>query len=265
MNDEIKKMKQKELIMSVLLIIFILLALFVIIFVVSNKDSNNDLIYESNYLNDVDNYIIKEEIDTANYFDVYNSVHLSKIKFKNISSLLYGSFVEKEEEFLNHINDNLKLNKKFLEDYIKENNILNYKLGSSIDSIVLTYINDGVLSVLYLIEEEIDYKGINNYITSIVIDIKNNKVLSSYEILNSYSLSLDDVVQEIYDNYLLNKENLVDYNYFKEVLINNLDSYVYFYIYMDNLYLKYNKSDLDELFNNSVKEKVRYSTIKLSS
>lgn len=262
MDNEIKKMKKQETIFSVILGILILLVIFVVLFVVSNKDKDNTLVDEVNYFNDYNNYVILEDIDTSKYMDLYSSVNLKKVKFKNVSSLLYDSFLNKEEEYIKSIEDNIDSNKKFIEEYIKENNIRNYKLNSNIDSTILLDMKDGVLSILYLIEEEIDYKGVNNYINNIVIDVKNNKVLSNGDILSSYNVSTEQVINEVYNNYTMDKE--LDKDVFVSKISDKFDDYIYLYVYMDSLYLKYNKSDISKLVNEEDVASVRYSTVKLS-
>ena len=121
---------------------------------------------------------------------------------------------------------------------------------------------DGVLSILYLIEEEIDYKGVNNYINNIVIDVKNNKVLSNDDILSSYNVSTEQVINEVYNNYTMDKE--LDKDVFVSKISDKIDDYIYLYVYMDSLYLKYNKSDISKLVNEEDVASVRYSTVKLS-
>ena len=263
-------MSKKEKLMVVLLVLLILLFSFVILFVIANKDKNNNNVVEvPNYYDDVNNYIILENIDDTDYANLYSSVNLKRVKFKNVSALLYNKFNEKQEEFINTINNKLEKNREYVEQYNKDNNIQDYKINSSIDSIILYEINDGVISLLYLIEDNVDYIGLNNYIYSIFIDVKNNAILSNENILNKYDKTLNDVCNNIFDNFILDieddnidkiKENKEEY---VSIISNNFSSYVYLYVNNNNLYVKYNKSDLYRILFDKEVDNVKYSTLKI--
>ena len=74
-----------EKIMIGLLVIFILLFVFVVIFVIANKKDNTVVEVPNNNL-DVTNYVLMEEVDTTKYMDLYSSVNLKKISFKNLTN-----------------------------------------------------------------------------------------------------------------------------------------------------------------------------------
>ena len=74
-----------EKIMIGLLVIFILLFVFVVIFVIANKKDNTVVEVPNNNL-DATNYVLMEEVDTTKYMDLYSSVNLKKISFKNLTN-----------------------------------------------------------------------------------------------------------------------------------------------------------------------------------
>lgn len=265
-----KDMSKKEKIMVIVLILLILLFTFVVLFVIANKDNNDDNVLEvPNYYDDVNNYILLEEIDTAEYYNLYKSVNLKKVNFKNVSELLYSEFNEKQEEYINTINNNIKNNEEFIDNYNKENNIDDYKINSNIDSIILYEINDGVISLLYLIEDNVDYVGLNNYIYSIFIDVKNNAILSDEIILEKYGKTKKEVSGKIFDNFILSvdDENVDEIMDKKEeyisIISNNFSTYVYLYVNDNELYVKYNKSDFNKLLFDKKIDNVKYSTLKI--
>ena len=65
----------------------------------------------------------------------------------------------------------------------------------------------------------------------------------------------------------MNKENMDEIINNKEEYINvindNFSSYIYLYIYENNLYLKYNKSDMSKLLFEDELDNVKYSTLKV--
>lgn len=263
-----EKMTNKEKIMIVFLIFLILLFTFISLFVLANK--KNNIVEEiPNYYNDVNNYIYFENIDTTLYNDLYENVNFKKIRFKNVSQLLYKDFIEKQDNYINIITNNIENNKNYIEKYNKENNITDYTINSNIDSIILYEINDGLISVLYLIEDTVDYIGLTNYIANIFIDVKTNSILSNEEVLTRYNKNIEDVSNSVFDNFIgsLDEDNMEEILKNKEkyvnIIKNNFSSYIYLYLNENNLYLKYNKSDMHKLLFNTEVEKTKYSTLKI--
>jgi len=119
-----EKMSIKEKIMVIVLVLLIILFSFIVLFVVANKNNDEQVLEVPNYFDDVENYIYIEEIDTSIYTDLYKSINLKRVKFKNVSELLYGEFENKQNEYINTINSNIEDNKKFIEDYNVNNNIV---------------------------------------------------------------------------------------------------------------------------------------------
>jgi len=149
-----------------------------------------------------------------------------------------------------------------------------------IESIVGYYIKDDILSLLYLVEDNVDYLGLNNYITNIFIDLKNNSLVNQESILTKYNLTKEKIASEVFDS-VLNKHdgNIIDKDTNQEivieeiknkkdeytkVLIENFDEYIYLYFLDNNLYLKYNVNDISEKLFNEELNNIKYSTLKIN-
>ena len=277
MEEELK-IKKKEIIMSIILGILILLFLFVVLLVVSNKE---EVVTEKPFdINDVERYVRIEELDNTDYLTVYKSVNLKQIKFLNIQEVLVSNFYNKQNEYLDTLNNNIVTNKDFIDKYNSDNKIENYKVNSKIDTLVLAEVNDGILSVLYLIEDTVDYKGLTNYITNIFIDVKNNSVVSNDTLLSKYNLTKEIISKDVYnkvftkhDETFIDKDNGIiltkvdiqekEEEYIK-VLTENFDEYIYLYFDDNDLRLKYNLNDIsNKLFNENLKTET-YKTLKVN-
>lgn len=88
-----------EKIMIGLLVFFILLFVFVVIFVIANKKDNTVVEVPNSNL-DVTNYVLMEEVDTTKYMDLYSSVNLKKISFKNLTNESTSEFSNKQDEII---------------------------------------------------------------------------------------------------------------------------------------------------------------------
>ena len=267
MTDELKIIK-KERIMTILLVFLLLLFVFLIIFVAANKEQN--IVEEEKFdKTDANNYVKVESVDTTPYLSVYRSVNLKKLTFTTITEILVGNFYTKQEEYLNILENNIDTNKKFIEKYNVDNNIANYTANSKIDSILLYDIKDDVLSVLYLIEDKVDYKELNNYIVNVFIDIENNSLVDTDTLLNKYLVTKDEIASRIFDiilekNKELNNDDIKNKReeYTKKI-IDNFDRYIYLYFNDDSLYLKYNRNNIiNDLFDTNL-ENIEYSTLKI--
>lgn len=266
--EEIKKFKTKEIIMSILLVFLILLVVFISLLVISNKD-NNDVkeVPNDNLL--ITNYLDISSIDTTNYDTVFSEINLKKITFKNFSSDITSDFETKQQEDL----DRLNTSKDYIVKYNTDNNITNYKKTSTVNQTLLTEIDNNILSVLYIIEENIDYLGKNSYINSILININSNTIVQNDEFLSTYNINKNDICSRIFDifinEYDLSVVNLTidEVKEHKEEyvskLITNFDDLIYPYINDENIYVKYSKNYVAKtLFDIEVKE-IRYSTLKV--
>ena len=255
-----------EKIMIGLLVFFILLFVFVVIFVIANKKDNTVVEVPNSNL-DVTNYVLMEEVDTTKYMDLYSSVNLKKISFKNLTNESTKEFTDKQDEIIKSLEDSISVNKEFVNEYNKEHNVTGYKSTSKLESIILTNINNNILSVLYLIEDEVDYKKVNNYIANLFVDTVSKNLLSSEEVLSKYDLSKEGISRRVFDLVTLGKDNkdelTKEADSYSSKIIDNFDKYIYLYFNSDGIYLKYNKSDISNYLFNSSLDSVKYSTYKI--
>ena len=255
-----------EKIMIGLLVIFILLFVFVVIFVIANKKDNTVVEVPNNNL-DATNYVLMEEVDTTKYMDLYSSVNLKKISFKNLTNESTKEFTNKQDEIIKSLEDSISVNKEFVNEYNKEHNVTGYKSTSKLESIILTNINNNILSVLYLIEDEVDYKKVNNYIANLFVDTVSKNLLSSEEVLSKYGLSKEGISRRVFDLVIEGKDNkdelTKEADSYSSKIIDNFDKYIYLYFNSDGIYLKYNKSDISNYLFNSSLDNVKYSTYKI--
>lgn len=277
MDAEIKKMKNTEVLMSVLLVILLLLFVFVILFVVSNK--NDYLIKEEVPVIDENNFVTLNYIDTTLFMDVYSSVNLKRVNFVNLSYDLVNQFYDRQDNIINLLNDNLSDYKNFIEDYNNINEQSFSIVNSKIDSIILFDLEDNILSLLYLIEEKNEYIGLNNYIANIFIDVRNNILFDNTMLLEKYNITKEtvcskaltriinehegnfidkDTNEEIEKNSILNNQNE-----YINILVDNFDTYFYLYFNNDSLYFKFNKNDISNFLFNEELDTIQYSTLKL--
>lgn len=255
-----------EKIMIGLLVIFILLFVFVVIFVIANKKDNTVVEVPNNNL-DATNYVLMEEIDTTKYMDLYSSVNLKKISFKNLTNESTSEFIKKQDEIIKSLEDSISVNKEFVNEYNKEHNVTGYKSTSKLESIILTNINNNILSVLYLIEDEVDYKKVNNYIANLFVDTVSKNLLSSEEVLSKYGLSKEGISRRVFDLVIEGKDNkdelTKEADSYSSKIMDNFDKYIYLYFNNDGIYLKYNKGDISNYLFNSSLDSVKYSTYKI--
>lgn len=255
-----------EKIMIGLLVIFILLFVFVVIFVIANKKDNTVVEVPNNNL-DATNYVLMEEVDITKYMDLYSSVNLKKISFKNLTNESTKEFTDKQDEIIKLLEDSISVNKEFVNEYNKEHNVTGYKSTSKLESIMLTNINNNILSVLYLIEDEVDYKKVNNYIANLFVDTVSKNLLSSEEVLSKYGLSKEGISRRVFDLVIEGKDNkdelTKEADSYSSKIIDNFDKYIYLYFNSDGIYLKYNKSDISNYLFNSSLDSVKYSTYKI--
>ena len=221
-----------EKIMIGLLVIFILLFVFVVIFVIANKKDNTVVEVPNNNL-DATNYVLMEEVDTTKYMDLYSSVNLKKISFKNLTNESTKEFTDKQDEIIKSLEDSISVNKEFVNEYNKEHNVTGYKSTSKLESIMLTNINNNILSVLYLIEDEVDYKKVNNYIANLFVDTVSKNLLSSEEVLSKYGLSKEGISRRVFDLVIEGKDNkdelTKEADSYSSKIIDNFDKYIYLY------------------------------------
>jgi len=277
MDEEIKKIKKKETIMTCILILLLLIVIFIIIFVFANKDNN--IVSEQPPIIDENNYIRLEDVVNENYQAIYKSVNLKKVTFINIQEVLVSNFYSKQEEIINTINDNITENKDFIDKYNIDNNITDYTVNSKIDSNVLYEYKDNILSLLYLVEDSVDYIGLTNHITNIFIDVSGGQILNNDAILEKYSLTKENICNQAFNRVVnehdgnfvdkdtkeeLTKEDILNnQDKYIKTLVDNFDTYIYPYLNQESLYFKFNKNDISNFLFNEDEETIQYSTLKI--
>lgn len=269
--------KKKEIIMSVILVFLILLFIFIIIFVYTNKNYFD--VSEEQLVIDENTYVKTYDVNTDNYLDLYSSVNIKKVGFTNISENVVSEFYQKQENIFNTMIDNISVNSEYIENYNKDNNILDYKNNSKIDFVSVYELNDNILSVLYLVEDNVDYIGLNNYILNIFIDVNSNTLLDNNFILSKFSIDKKEVSSKILDRVINEHNNIfIDKDTLEEIkkedillereeyltlLEDNFDNYIYPYLNNESLYFKFNKSDISNFLFNEDLDIIKYSTMKL--
>lgn len=279
MEEKIKKSKKIENIMTVLLVILIILFAFVVIIVVTNKDRM--VVEEEIPVIDENTYISVENIENTEYLTIYESANIKRVNFINMPEVLVSNFYKKQDEFISTLNNNITTNKDFIDEYNVNNNITDYTVKSKLDSIVLYDLKDNILSLLYLIEDKVDYIGITNYITNIFVDVSTNSLVNTDTLIDTFNLSKEEISLEIF-NIIVNEhaDKFIDKDTNKELtmeeiltnqemyinkLVDNFDSYIYLYFNEEEIYLKYNKNDISNLLFNENLETIKYSTLKLEN
>lgn len=271
-------MDKKEFIASILLCVFLLLFVVVAILGLTNKDKQ--IVTEQPPVIDENTYISLSNVEDESYLTIYKKVNLKKVNFSNVPEVLTTSFYEKQDQFIKNINDKISSNKEYIDNYNKNNNITDYSVNSEIDSIIIYDLKDNILSLLYLIEDKVDYIGINNNISNIFIDVSNNSLVNNEMLLSKYNLTKNSICDAIFDNILnyhgdtfknisnnkeLTKEEvLTKKNDYVSQLAEKFDDYIYLYFNDGSLYLKYNRNDISNLLFDEGLDKTTFSTLKVN-
>lgn len=228
--------------------------------------------YGENNENTYINYNVKDYIETTpvifkNYSDVYSSINVSKISFKNLDNDLVNEFVNNEEELIEYIN-------KYY-NQIKEKE--NYTSNNTVTTLIKTQVNSTTLSVFYEINFEFETEN-RIYVITTNIDLMTNKSLTIDDILSKYSYSKSYIAEKIFNDDVLisNNEVVIDKNTnisliksdierkkneYIERIVDDFDNIIKVYIENGVLVLTYNKKQLNNLFfenNYSSELKVKY-------
>ncbi len=217
------------------------------------------------------NYNVKDYIETTpvvfnNYSDVYSSINVSRLSFKNLDDNLIKSFINEENELIDYIN-------KYYNEIKKEKN---YTSDNTVTTLIKTQVNSIVLSVFY----EIDFKlqNINrNYVLTLNIDLRTNKILTTEDLLLKYNYTKEYISEKIFNDDVLigNDEVVIDKNTnisltkndiekrkneYMQRITDDFNNIIKVYIENNSLVLVYNKKDLNDLFfedayNNELKIK----------
>ena len=238
---------------------FFLLILGVVLFYIFDKhDLGNNSSNKYVYYN-VSDYIEISPVTYDDYSEVYSSVNVSKIVFKNISSEITDVFFRQQNEIIGYV----------IDYYNQIINIDNYSPTNSVYSDIKTQINGAVLSVFYRLNFQLDENifkdSLKSYVITLNIDLGTNKVLTNDELLSKYSYSKSYIADKLFnDNILISKNQVVidkntnisltrdDIKRKKEVYVNRIVSefndIVKIYIEENSLVLVYNTKDLKNIF-----------------
>lgn len=202
----------------------------------------------------VKDYIEPTPIIFNNYGDVYSSINVSKITFKNLDGSLTKTFENDENELINYIN-------KYYDEIKKEDN---YDSNSTANTLIKTQINSTILSVFY--EMDFEFQGISrNYVITLNIDLNTNKSLTVDDLLSKYSYSKEYIADKLFNDEILigNNEVIIDKttkisltksdiekkkNEYVQRITQEFDNIIKVYIENNSLVLVYNKKDLNDLF-----------------
>lgn len=217
------------------------------------------------------NYNIKDYIETTpvifnKYNDVYSSINVSKVTFKNLDNDLTKEFEVEENELIDYID-------RYYEEIIKEEN---YTSDNTVTTLIKTQVNSTVLSVFY--EMNFNIQNVNrNYVLTLNIDLKTNKILTTDDLLLKYNYSKEYIAEKLFNDDIMIETNEVvvdkntnisltknDIEKKKNEYINRItadfNNIIKVYIENNSLVLVYNKKDLNDLFfennyNNELKIK----------
>ena len=215
--------------------------------------------YGEKKINKFVNYNVKDYIEPTpvvfnNYGDVYSSINVSKITFKNLDSDLTKTFENDEDELIDYIN-------KYYDEIKKEEN---HNSDGTATTLIKTQINSTVLSVFY--EMDFGFQDINrNYVITLNIDLNTNKNLTIDDLLLKYNYSKEYIADKLFNDEILigNNEVAIDKNTnisltksdiekkkneYVQRITQEFNNIIKVYIENNSLVLVYNKKDLNDLF-----------------
>lgn len=215
--------------------------------------------YGTKQTNKIINYNVNDYIETTpivfnSYSDVYSSINVSKITFKNLDNNLTKIFENEEEELIDYIN-------KYYIEIKKEEN---YISDSIVSTLIKTQVNSTVLSIYY----EMNFKLPNlnrSFIITLNIDLKTNKILTTEDLLLKYNYRKEYIAEKIFNDDILIGDNevIIDKNTnisltkkdiekkkneYIDRITDDFNNIIKVYIENNSLALVYNKKDLNDLF-----------------
>lgn len=218
----------------------------------------------NNYVNyDVSNYIDVTPVIFSNYNDVYSSINVSEISFKNIDSSVTKEFIDSQKNIIDYISG-----------YYNQisNNGDTYLPVNTVSSIIKTQINGAVLSVFYrldfTLDENIFHDNIKSYIITTNIDLATNKVLTKEDLLAKYSYSKEYIADKLFNEdvmiaknqIVIDKETNISLtrsdiermkNRYIDRIVLEFDNIIEVYIENKLLVLVYNTEELKSVFFNN--------------
>ena len=229
----------------------------------------------NNYVNyNVNDYVEVTPVVFNDYTDVYSSISVSRIDFKNIDNNITRDFMNKEEEIIGYISG-----------YYKEINTNNgYIPVNTVFSSIKTQINGAVLSIFYRLEFHLDENifedNMKSYVVTTNIDLGTNKVLTNEDLLSKYNYTRDYIAEKLFiEDILIDKGEVVidkttnisltksDIERKKDEYINRIisefDNIIDMYIESSSLVLVYDKKELRSIFfDNKFDTEVNFKYLK---
>ena len=146
-----------------------------------NKEENNKKIYSAG------EYVSLED------YKVTDKYTIKKVKFNHLDDNVTKEFYDMQNKILNNLYASN-------EDYYTAEHKVEY------------YINNNILSVLYMVEETnaIGTCATTKAVTN--IDLLNNKVLSEEELLSKVNMSYEKIINKYYDDELSSWSKNIDEN-----------------------------------------------------
>ena len=248
---------KKAIILVIITSILFVLAGFILYFIFDRQGMSNN---NNKYINyNVNDYVFVEAVSLDDYSDVYSSVNVSQINFKNLDNSLVEKFLNKQEEIIDYVTGY----------YNEIKNNTNYGSANSAVSTIKTQINGGILSVFYkldfYLDENIFINNKKSYVVTLNIDLKTNSVLTNDQLLDKYSYTKSYIVNKLFnEDILINKnEIVVDKNTnisltridierkkdeYVERIILDFNNIIDMYIENNSLVLVYNNQELKNIF-----------------
>ncbi len=204
-------------------------------------------------------YVEVVPVNFGNYSDVYSSIDVSKIKFKNLDSNIVNAFLTSEEELIDYVSGY----------YSETKSTSNYRPVSTASSSYKALVTGAVLSVLYRIDFTLDENIFpdqnRTYLLAINIDLGTNRLLTTDDLLTKYNYSKKYIAEKLYEEDILisNGQIVIDKNTnisltkndiarkkneYIERIISDFDNIITMYIENNSLVLSYDKKELNGLF-----------------
>jgi hypothetical protein len=201
--EAIRFMNERKVRGLVIITAIMLLCAGAVLFFVFDKQGMNK--HKTNgYINyDVNDYVEITPVVFNTYNDVYSSINVSKINFRNISDDLTKTFMDKEEEIINYITGYY--------NEIKSSN--NYFPTSSVSSTIKTQMNGAVLSVFYRLDfnlsESIFGNDVKSYVVTLNVDLGTDRILANDELLSKYNYTRSYIADKLFNDDVLIEKNMI--------------------------------------------------------
>lgn len=244
---------------------FILILSASILYVVFDRQgySKNKVNAYVNY--NINDYIEVNAVSLPDYSNIYRSINVSKITFKNLDTSLTSSFMTKEEELISYITS-------YYNETISTKNSegqSDYEPLGVVSSKYKTLINGAVLSIFYELDFTLDQNvyenNIKSYIITLNIDLGTNKILTNDDLLSKYNYTRESISEKLYeDSIVIPKGQIViDKNTnisltrsdierkrkdYVERIVSEFDNIINMYIESNSLVLVYDEKRLSETF-----------------